>query len=212
MYEPFASNLGTASLLKHLDGARRSIEKFNNVSSLEPEATDLLEQIKDLFAVTALLDDLATKERRNSSAHLTPLSAADLVHLHSVCGSTATMTQECVEFIEPLQSSLEDIIRERDIIGCAAAESRLGSQAWYDETYEGLKLRTEVLRVLFSAINLLRHKNDTDEDGSLSAEAWSFASTLQYQIALVNPKLHGASKYSTTVVMFRAYCHGRSYR
>ncbi|KAF4628455.1 hypothetical protein G7Y89_g9692 [Cudoniella acicularis] len=199
MYEPFANNLGTASLLKHLNGARRSVEKLNDASSLESEVTDLLEQIKDLIAVTASLDDLATAERRFSKPS-SPLSAVDLVHLHSVCGSTATLTQECVEFVELLHSGLEDVIREREIIGWATTDSRLGSQPWYNELYEALKLRTEVLQVLLLAINLLRYKNDTDDDGNLSAEARSYASRLQYQIVLVSPKLGGADKYSTAVL------------
>jgi hypothetical protein len=208
MYEPFASNLGTANLLKHLDGAQHAVEKFNDVSIPEPEAIDLLEQIKDLFAVTASLDELATKERRNSSAYPTRLSAADLLHLQSVCSSTASMTQECVEFIEPLRSRLEDL---RGIMDSATREGQLRSQNWYPEIYEGLKLRTEIFQVLLSAINVLRHKNDANEKGQLSAEALSFASTLQYQIVLVNPKLQGANSESTTVVCLSstslAYCH-----
>jgi hypothetical protein len=197
MHEPFASNLGTASLLKHLDLAHTAVEKFNDVLDPEPEATDLLEQIADLVVATVSLDDLATRERRNSSANRSHLSAADRLHLRSVCSSTATMTQECVEFIQPLRSRLEDI---RGIMGSATVESRLESQDWYQETYEGLKLRTEVLRVLFSAINVLLHKNDTDEDGQLSNAALSSASALQYQIGVVNPKLHGANNDGTTVV------------
>lgn len=198
MDEPFASSLGTASLLKHLGNARRAVDKFSDdVSDPEPEATDLLEQITDLVVATVSLDDLATRERRHSSPHRTRLLPADLLHLRSVVSSTATITQECVEFIEPLRSRLEDV---RGIMGSATAESRLENQAWYQETYEGLKLRTEVLRVLFSAISVLLHKNDTDEDGQLSNEASSSASALQYQIGVVSPKLHGANYDSTAVV------------
>ncbi|TAQ86299.1 hypothetical protein B7494_g5375 [Chlorociboria aeruginascens] len=201
MYEPWVSHLGTASLLKHLEIAEYSVEKFNDVSIPEPHATDLLEQIKDVIAVTFSLDDLATRERRNSSpTHPERLSAGDLVHLHSVCGSTATLTQECVEFIEPLRSRLDYI---RSVIGNGTINSQLGSQGWYRETYEGLKLRAEVLRILFSAINLLHHKNDSDEDGHLSAEATSFASILKYQIVWVSPKLHDAAdNHGTSVVCF----------
>jgi len=197
MDEPFASSLGTASLLKYLDGAHRAVERFNNVSNPESEATDLLEQITDLIVATVSLDDLAKRERRYSSPHLPHLSPADLLHLQSVCSRTATMTQECVEFIEPLRSRLEDV---RGIMGSATAESHLKNQAWYQETYEGLRLRTEVLRVLFSALNVLLHKNDTDEAGQLSKEALSSASALQYQIGVVSPKLHAADHESTIVV------------
>jgi tetratricopeptide (TPR) repeat protein len=199
MYEPFVNNLGTASLLEHLERARRSIEKFNDVSNPEREAIDLLEQLKDLIAVTTSIDDLATRERRTSSTRLKRLSAADLVHLQSVYDNTAIITQECVEFIEPLRPRLEDII------GFATADSRLGAQSWYNEIYLGLKLRTEVLRVLFSGINLLLLKNDTDEDGQLSPEGRSFASTLQYQIALVKPKLNHVQNYNTTLVCPNLY-------
>jgi len=201
MSEPFVNSvngLGTASLLRDLGIVQSCLERFD-ISSPESEAIDLLVQIKDLVDVTALLDGLATRERRNPSAQRKSLSASDLVHLHSVCSSAAAITQECAGIIGPLQSNLKRIAHERDV-GYTTPESRLGDQAWYDETYQALKLRTEVLRVVFSSINLLHHKNDTDEDGHLSAEARSSASTLHYWIALVDPKLHITDKRSKIAV------------
>lgn len=202
MYEPFASSVGTANLLKHLESSQSLVEKFNDVSNPEPKGIDLLEQLKDLIAVTASLDDLATKERRNSSAHLKYLSPSDLVHLHAICSSTATLTRECSEHLEPLQSGLEDLLHDRDSASARfkLSEDLLGEQAWYDETYQALRLRTEVLQVLLAAINVLQYKNDVDEDGNLSSTARSFATTLPYRIALVNSKLHDAPAQSITMV------------
>jgi len=44
------------------------------------------------------------------------------------------------------------------------------------------------------------YKDDVDEDGNLSNDAQSFASTLQYQIAVLKPKLDGADGQSTIAV------------
>jgi hypothetical protein len=195
MYGPLASNFGTAGLRKSLGGALSSIEKFNDVERPEPQGTDLLEQIRDLLDVTISLDDLATRHRRNLLPKRS-FSATDLLHLESLGGNVATITQECMDLSDTLQSSLKDITHERDI----HTHPGLGEQVWYDETYQALRLRTETLRVLLSAINLVDHKDDADEDGSLSNDAQSFASTLQYQIALLKPKLDGADGLSTTVV------------
>ncbi|KAF2799625.1 hypothetical protein K505DRAFT_265415 [Melanomma pulvis-pyrius CBS 109.77] len=200
MYEPVASRLGTANLLNCLDGVLSLIEQFNKVPTPDPKGIELLEQVKDLVAVTTSLDDLATSERRNCSARLKSLSAADLVHLNRICSSTAELTQECPDFLDPLKSSLEVLLHERDTDAASftSSEDLLGEQAWYDETYKALKLRTEVLQVLLAAINVLQYKNDTDDDGNLSAEARSFSTTLPYRIALVNPKLHNAPAHSIT--------------
>lgn len=134
--DPFAhsvNSLGTAGFLNDLDGSKRSLEALN-ASGSESEVTDLLEQSKDLVDITASLNNLATKERRNPSAHSGALSASDLVHLQSVVGGTATIIEDCSMLIEALQSSLDNIAHERNAVGYAAPESQLRNQAWYEET------------------------------------------------------------------------------
>ncbi|KAL2024434.1 hypothetical protein VTK56DRAFT_8245 [Thermocarpiscus australiensis] len=199
MGEPFASSIGTANLLRHLDNVNTLLERYNTISGPEPRATDLLEQVKDLAAVTSELDNISVRERRRS-AHLRSFSAADLVQLHSVCNCAAEVIQECIEFVEPLRSSVEDILHEQESLGYTAAAHRLGDQAWYDDIFEALKIRTDILQILFSAISLLHQKNDGDEDGNLPAEARSLASKLQYQIAFINPKLHGSREQNTAAL------------
>jgi DNA-binding phage protein len=83
MNDTYAKSFGTASLLKHLRKVETSIEDFIN-NSLEPEATDLLEQIKDLVAVTTSLNELATKARRQSAEYQRVLSAVDDDNLQSI--------------------------------------------------------------------------------------------------------------------------------
>lgn len=197
--ETTVNSLGTATLLEKLVAAKRVLEDVS-ASSPELEATYLLEQIKDLVEITASIHELSTKRRRNPSVNVGSLSASDLIHLHSVLYGTATTTEECKVSVRALECALNRIATERSTAGCVKPESRLGSQPWYNETYQSLKLRTEVLRLLFSAINLLYHKHDTDENGTLSATARNFASTLQYQITLIDPKLHTSNAQDTTEV------------
>ncbi|KAI1378304.1 hypothetical protein F4677DRAFT_443519 [Hypoxylon crocopeplum] len=197
MYEPLANDLGTANLLKFLRSAWDCIEKLNDVPNPEPEGISLLEQIKDLVAVTDSIDALATKERRHSLVRLNALSAADLAHLQSVCDSTFKVTQGCIAFVEPLRSTVGDVIRGRERFGNRTTETQLAGQEWYEDTYSALKLRTEVLQMLLSSITLLQHKNNTGTDGNLSTEANDSASTLQYQAALIEPKLRNAGRHGT---------------
>ncbi|KAK0630686.1 hypothetical protein B0T17DRAFT_487610, partial [Bombardia bombarda] len=120
-----------------------------------------------------------------------------MISFHSVCGSIGTINQECTESLEPLQCSIRDLIRERDNIGYTPPGSELGNQDWYHDIFDTLKIRTEALRVLFSALNLLYRKNDKDEEGNATAEAQSLASTLQYQIAFLKPKLSDELRKNT---------------
>jgi hypothetical protein len=202
MYGPFANSvnsLGTASLLRDLDGVQQCLESLHG-SDPEQEATDLLEEIKDLVDINASLNKLATKERRNPSLYLGSASASDIVHLQSVLDGVAVTIEECTVFAGAIQSSLKDIAHERAAVGFTTRETRLGNQSWYDDTCQALKLRTEVLKALLSAINVLQHKNETDENGNLSSEARSLASTLQYQIALVDPKIYAAETHAVSAV------------
>jgi hypothetical protein len=199
--ENIVNGLGTATLLRDLDSTQKVLEDLS-VSVSELEVTELLEQIKDLIEITASIHELSTKRRRNYSATVGSLSTSDLMHLRPVLYSTATTTEECTIFVRALESSLKGIAQERGILGYTKPENELKSQVWYKDTHEALKLRTEVLRLLSSAINLLYHKHDTDKNGRLSATASNFATTLQYQITLVEPRIHGSNGQDTTVVGF----------
>ena len=203
MEEPFASSLGTTGLLKHLKIALVTVEKFNDISEPETRAADLLEQLKDLVAITTSLDDLAAGERRGSSIHLKSSSVTDLLHLHTICECTSEIVSGCDNDIESLHSSLEEILRARHDVGYLTPENRLDQQAWFDDIYQILQLNADVLQILCVAINLLYHKNDTNYDGNLSNEAATYASTLQYRIALVKPKLQNAHKRSISEVCQR---------
>ena len=202
MYGPFAdsvNSLGTACLSRDLDGVQRRLESLNSLDA-EQEATDLLEQIKDLVDINASLNKLATRERRNPSIYPGSASASDIVHLQSVLNGIAAIIEECTVFARAIQSSLNDIAHERDAVGFTTHETRLKDQSWYDETCQALKLRTEVLKTLCSAVSVLQHKNETEEDGNLSFEARSSATTLRYQIALVDAKLHVTEGHAVSAV------------
>lgn len=202
MYGPFVNSvnsLGTASLSRNLDGVQQCLESLHG-SDPEQEATDLLEVVKDLVDINASLNKLATKERRNPSIYLGSASASDIVHLQSVLDGIAATIDDCTVFARAIQSSLEDIAKHRAADSLPTREFRLGNQPWYNETCQALKLQTEVLKTLLSAINVLQHKNETDENGNLSFEARSFASTLQYQIALVDPKIYAAETHGVSAV------------
>lgn len=200
--EPFihsVNGLGTADLLSELNSALETLEALHTLNS-ESEAADLIEQIKDLVDITAALNDLATRERRNPSLYPGAFSAADLVHLQSIVRGVAMMAEECTMFTTALRASLNNISHERKEAGYPTPESQFRNQMWYDETFYALKLRTEVLRVLFSAINLLQHRGDEDEDDNLSKKTRSLASTLHYQITVVETNLRSANDHSTDEV------------
>ncbi len=157
----------------------------------EPKAIGLDEQIKDLVAVAASLDDLAARERREYFPGLELSIAVQPVHLHSLCSCAAVITQECIDLVQPLQSNVRDLVHEKKIIGYVSTDRQLGNQDWFAEISMMLwDFAPEVL-ALVSAINLLFHKNDVEnEDGDLSVEASTFASTFSIRSLLVNSKLH----------------------
>ena len=196
-------SLGTANLSRDLDGVQRQLESLD-ASDAEQEATDLLEQIKDLIAINTSLNELATRERRNPSVYPGSASASDIVHLQSVLDAVAATINECTVFAKAIQSSLNDIARGRNAVGFVTHETTLKNQSWYDETYQALKLRTEVLKTLCSAVHVLQHKNNTDENGNLSIEARSSATTLGYQIALVDAKLLATEAHTVLTVRCRS--------
>ncbi|KAI2630921.1 hypothetical protein GGR54DRAFT_176744 [Hypoxylon sp. NC1633] len=198
MDELQASTLGTAAtiLLGYLKKACNSVERLNDIPNPEPEGITLLEQVKDLFAVTESIDDIATKKRRYSSARSNAPSATDLVHLPLVFRSASEVTQKCIGYVEILHSAVEEMIRERDKTGFLIPE-RLATQPWYEDMHGVLKLHTEVLQMLFSSIVVLQSKNRSSDDGNLSAEASDSASTLQYQTVMIESMLRSAGKLGT---------------
>lgn len=196
---PSANRVGTAYLLSYLDNVQGLLERYNADSAREPRAIDLLEQIKDLSAITSDFDAISVSKGRRL-AQIGALSTANLVQLQSVCNSAADVTQECSEFVGPLQSGLLHILRDRDNRGHVSPTPRLGEQTWYDEIFEALEIRTDVLQMLFCSVNLLHHKNDRDAEGNLPTETRSLASKLQCQIAFINPKLRTLLDQNIAVV------------
>ena len=192
MNEPSPSSLGTANLLNRLDGVIGLVEKFNDTPHPDPKGIEIRQQLQDLIAITTDLDDLATATRRNPSLSLTSLTETDLIHLRRIFSSISEITKECLVFLRPLKSTLEDILREKntDFPILISREDPLERRPWYNETYQALQLRTEILHILLTAIHVLQHKNDTDDGGNLSTEARSLSTTLPYRIAVVDPKLH----------------------
>ncbi|KAI0122394.1 hypothetical protein F4814DRAFT_458068 [Daldinia grandis] len=180
--ESFVNNVNSLSmaiLLSRLKSIQALLERLSGANS-ESEMMNLLEQVKDLIDITSTLDDLATRERRNPLLILQPLSESDQLHLCRICTETAVIMNEFIELLE----SLESILKESNHY-----ESHLRGEKWYDETSQAWKLRTEVLRMLFSAITLLYHKNNTDENGNLSAETKTFAYRIDYQISLIESEI-----------------------
>lgn len=169
---------------------------------VEPEMTDLSEQIEDITDIVRSFDQLATTDRRNPSGSLSLQSQNGAFHLGPVLDSTSAMIDECSLFSHPLQSSIEYIAHMRREAGYVTTESRLKSQPWYNETSHALKLQAKVLRALFTATDLLSRQNDID-DNAMSREIRSSISTrLHYQIGLaeqeINLNCYSASKIVST--------------
>jgi hypothetical protein len=192
----FFNSLGASNLLKDLKTTSGVLEKIN-VSGAESEATSLAEQLSDLIDIVHSFDQLATKERRHPSVHLKFRSPNAILHLQAVLDSTAVILDECNPFVRPLQSSLEALQHERDVAGYIGTESHLGNQAWYEETYQALRFLTELLRALFTAIDLLQYQDDADEDTQSLKARSSTATQLHFQLGLVEQKLHLNDQHDT---------------
>ncbi|KAI0399143.1 hypothetical protein F4802DRAFT_603270 [Xylaria palmicola] len=191
---PLITNVGTARLLVHLKRARQFMTEFINNSGPDCGGVELEEQLKDLIAVIQLIDEVATRERLGPSTSAKVPSAADVLLSQSACTSIAIVNQECIEFLEPIQSALEDYSHDRSHAGYTSSNSHLSSEPWYEELRDALKIRANVLRLLLTAIELLCMRNEQHVDDSLSAKAQSLASTLQYSIVLIEPQLQVADK------------------
>jgi hypothetical protein len=198
MSELFDS-LGAGNLLKDLHATLGSLKKIN-VSGAEPEVAGLVEQVSDLFHIVESFDHLATKERRQPSAHLSLRSANAVLHLQAVLDSTSAIIDECTPFVRPLQANLEILIHERNVSGNQWTENRLENQTWFEEIYQALRLLTELLRALFTAIDLLQYEDDNDEDPQILKSRSSTATQLHFQIGLVAQKIHLNDQLNTEEV------------
>lgn len=198
MSELFDS-LGAGNLLKDLKATLKLLEKIN-VSGAEPEVASLVEQVSDLVDIVQSFDHLATKERRHPSTHLSLRSATAVLHLQAVLDSTSAIFDECTPFVRPLQANLETLIQERDISGNKWTENRLENQTWFEEIYQALRLFTELLRALFTALDLLQYQDDNDEDPQSLKARSAIATQLHFQIGLVEQKLHLIDQLNTDEV------------
>lgn len=198
MTELFDS-LGAGSLLRDLQTILDVLDKINGPSA-EPEVANLIEQVSDLIDITQKIDHLATNERRNPSVQLKVRSTSGLLHLRAVLDSTAAIIHECTPYVRPLRSSLETFRHDRDAAGYLGEENHLENQPWYEETYTALRLLGELLRALFTAIELLQFHDITDEDTKSLKERSSTSTTLHYRIGGVEQQLHSNVQHDTSEV------------
>jgi hypothetical protein len=188
----------TSALLQRLDGVLGSIEKLSGEQQPDSKTTEFVVQIKDLVAITGSLDNTATSTRRQPFHHRA-LSEGDIIQLQRLVSTVTTTVEECTEFTDILQSALQDLITEKVSNPYLPAKVALGNQDWFEEWLLTMRLQTEALQLLLSAINLIHQKNDIDEDGYMPSEAQSLASTLQYQLA------HLSQKQQTVSPQFRKW-------
>jgi hypothetical protein len=198
MLELFDS-LGAGNLLKDVQATLESLEKIN-VFGVEPEVAGLVEQVSDLSHIAQSFDRLATKERRHPSAYLRIRSTSGVLLLQAVVDSTSAIIDQCTPFVRPLQANLEILIHERDVSGNQWTENRLENQTWFREIYQALRLLTELLRALFTAINLLQYQDDDDQDPQILKSRSSTATQLDFQIGLVEQILHLSDQLDTDEV------------
>ncbi|KAI0443815.1 hypothetical protein F4803DRAFT_561327 [Xylaria telfairii] len=181
--------LGARSFLHDLNAAKTVIGGFKATNAVPEVIINLVQQIDDLIYIASSFDDVATAERRNPSAHATPPSVGELLHLQSVLQSTAAVIRECTTFIQVLRSTVEAVTRDSDEGVATTNEPQLENQVWYEEVYQGLRLRAEVLGALSTAIDLLY---DTDKTVQ-PLETRPLASRLHNQVMLVEQTLRSTS-------------------
>jgi hypothetical protein len=192
MSNSIQASFRTSALFQCLNGVLSSIEKLAGEQPPDSKTTEFIEQIKDLLAITSSLDDTATSTRRQPFHHQTLLEG-DNIHLQRLVSTVTTTVEECIESIGILQSALLDLITEKTSNPYFPAKVALGNQDWFEECLSTMRLQTEALQLLLSAITLVYQKNDLDEDGYVPSEARLLASTLQYQLAHLNQKWQTAS-------------------
>lgn len=188
----------TSALLQRLEGVLSSVERLAGEQPPDSKTTEFVEQIKDLIAITSSLDDIATSTRRQPF-YPRALSEGDIIQLQRLANTVTTTVEECTESIDTLQSALLDLITEKTSNPYFPGRVKLGNQDWFEESLLTMRLQTEALQLLLSAINLVHQKNDLDEDGCMPSEAQLLASTLQYQLA------HLSQKRQTVSPQFRKW-------
>ncbi|KAI1262302.1 hypothetical protein F5Y18DRAFT_397927 [Xylariaceae sp. FL1019] len=192
--------LGARSFLNDLQSAQKALESLKITVAPPEVVTSLTEQIDDLIEVAASFDHMATTERRNPSAHASLYSAGSLLHLESVVESTTEVVDECSLFTQLLQSTVEATTRERSENGYITSDIQLENQAWYEEVHQDLRLRAEVLRALFTAIDLLQYQNKADELSETLQKRSSTSTQLHFQIGLVEQRLGPKGHQGTDIV------------
>ncbi|KAI0476933.1 hypothetical protein F4859DRAFT_521523 [Xylaria cf. heliscus] len=103
------------------------------------------------------------------------------------------MLQECTTFLQVLRSDAEAVTRVTSGPVITARETNPKNQAWCEDLYQGLRLRTEVLRALSMAIDLLRYWHNTDETGQSLEEKIPLRTKLKHQIEQIEKRLESKS-------------------
>lgn len=189
-------SLGASTLLRGLHATVKILERIN-ISGSESEVAALAEQVSDLVAIVHSFEDLATQERRHASVQLRVRSPVAIIHLRTVLDSTAAIIHECAPFVRPLQSSLGAFDHEGNAARSTGIEYHLEEQPWYEETYQALRLFAEVLRALYTAIELLQFQEDFDEE-TQSPKTRSFIATqLYFQLSVAEQRLHANDQYDS---------------
>ena len=187
MADPFAS-IWAGTLLKVLQAVLGALEKLD-ISDAEPEVVSLVEQVGDLLDIVRSFQQLATTERRNHSVQLKIGSGNGLLHLQLVSGAVAAIIEDCIPLAATLEVIVNGIADQRVEAGYITDDSRFGNQSWYDDIYKDLRLQTDLLRALFTAIDLLYHQHDLDGNGQSLETRSSTSTKLHFQIGLVEQRL-----------------------
>ncbi|KAI1357978.1 hypothetical protein F5Y08DRAFT_131670 [Xylaria arbuscula] len=198
MADVFA-RVGARNFLNDLQATHSALDELR-VPVAEPEIiTSLFEQIGDLVEIALSFDNIATNERRNPLAYARFHSAGGLLHLEMVVSSTAAVVDECTLFIQALKTTIEAAVRGSYDTAYATHETYLENEAWY-ELSQDLRLRAEVLRALFTAIELLHYEHDTSEISPSPETRSSVSTRLHFQIGLVEQRLGAKGSQGTGVV------------
>ncbi|PSN64408.1 hypothetical protein BS50DRAFT_622987 [Corynespora cassiicola Philippines] len=191
--------LGTGHFLKAVQAALKILENIY-ASDSDPEVASFVDQLSDLVHIVHSFHDLATKGRRQLPVRIEFRWENTLNHLESVLDGTRAIISECTPVIRPLQSSLEALRIERQSLGYIDANTRLKNQSWYQDIYDALKIFTELLRVLFAGVDLLRYQDAANEDGQVLETRSLTAKQLSLQISKVEQKLNLYQQHNTGAV------------
>ncbi|KAK0724221.1 hypothetical protein B0H67DRAFT_101349 [Lasiosphaeris hirsuta] len=134
----------------------------------------------------------------------TPLCASETRLSTVVAASADTAQQHNFNHRRvQLRSNIEDLAITRDATGPSylAPNDLVKEQPRHGETYNGLRLLTEALRVLFTVIDLLNRQHAVDDDAQSLEARSSTSNRCHSQIALVEQKLPlVGGRYDATAV------------